>query len=185
MPKTKSQKLVHITHKSIPLFIDNESTVLILGSFPSVKSREDGFYYAHKQNRLFPVLAGIFDESIPKTIDERKAFLRNHNIALYDVIYECDISGSSDASIKNPIVINLKQILIDYPNIKKIGVNGDKAKQLFGKYLLCVLKDFDIRVYFLPSTSPANVRASLDELTSKYREIFLINFYKKYNSIVR
>ena len=98
---TNHKELTHITHDSIPLFIDDESTVLILGSLPSVKSREDGFYYAHPRNRFFLVLSKIFGEDKPKTIDERKAFLTRHHIALYDVTKECDIYGSSDASIKN------------------------------------------------------------------------------------
>ena len=160
--------LTHITHESIPLFIDDESTVLILGSLPSVKSREDGFYYAHPRNRFFKVLSKIFGEDEPKTIDERKAFLTRHHIALYDVIYECDIYGSSDASIKNSEVIDIKAILEKHPGIKKIGVNGGKAKQLFDKYLLDVVKQFDVEIYCLPSTSPANARMNVDELVDCY-----------------
>ena len=120
----------HVTHKIIPIFIDDESTVLILGSLPSVKSRENGFYYAHPRNKFFSVLSKIFNEDEPKTIDERKAFLTEHHIALYDVIYECDIYSSSDASIKNAKVIDIRGILSRYPNIKRVGVNGGKAKQL-------------------------------------------------------
>ena len=166
-------KLTHITHESIPLFIDNESTVLILGSLPSVKSRKDGFYYAHPRNRFFKVLANVFNELEPLTIYERKAFLRRHKIALYDVVYECDIYGSSDSSIKNAIVIDIKDILTRYPNIKRIGVNGGKAKQLFDKYLLSTTIQFDVEVYYLPSTSPANAKMSIDNLVSCYCKPFL------------
>lgn len=165
--------LTHITHESIPIFIDDESTVLILGSLPSIKSREKGFYYAHPRNRFFLVLSRIFDEAEPKTIEERKAFLTKHHISLYDVIKECDIYGSSDASIKNPKVIPLKEILLEHPNIKKIGVNGGKAKQLFDKYLLNDVKEFGVKVLYLPSTSPANARMSADEIVDCYCKLIL------------
>ena len=168
----KQYNLIHITHESIPLLIDEESTVLILGSLPSVRSREEGFYYAHKQNRFFKVLSSIFKEEEPIAIESRKDFLKKNHIALYDVIYECDIIGSSDSSIKNPVVIDLKDILGKYPNIKKIGVNGGKAKSLFDKYLLSVVNHYDVEVCYLPSTSPANARMSIDELVDKYRTIF-------------
>ena len=162
----------HITHESIPIFIDNNSKVLMLGSLPSVKTREVGFYYGHPRNRFFKVLASIFDVEEPISVIDRKEFLREHNIALYDVIYECDICGSSDSSIKNPIVINIKDILTRYPNIKRIGINGGKAKQLFDRYLLEDVKKFDIEVYYLPSTSPANARMGLDELVEQYSKFF-------------
>lgn len=165
-------QLNHITHTSIPIFINNDSSVLILGSLPSVKSREYGFYYGHKMNRFFPVLSRIFNEKEPVTIDDRKEFLNRHNIALYDVIYECDIYGSSDSSIKNPIVIDIVDILNRYPYIKTIGVNGGKAKSLFDKYLLPKINDETIRVIYLPSTSPANAKMSVDDLTEEYKKLF-------------
>lgn len=164
--------LTHITHESIPIFIDNKSTVLILGSLPSVKSREEGFYYAHPRNRFFKVLANIFNESEPLTIDERKSFLRKHKIALYDVIYECDIYGSSDSSIKNAKVIDIKAILENHPNIKRIAVNGGKAKQLFDKYLLESVKQFDVEAFYLPSTSPANAKTGTNQLKNSFSQIF-------------
>ena len=163
----------HITHESIPIIINDESSVLILGSLPSVKSREDGFYYAHPRNRFFKVLANVFNESEPLSIEDRKAFLGRHKIALYDVIYECDISGSSDASIKNAKVVDIKDILESHPNIKRIGVNGGKAKQLFDKCLLNIAKQFDIEVFYLPSTSPANARINLNELIKSFKLLFV------------
>ena len=166
--KQPSSDYIHITHESIPIFIDDNSSILILGSLPSVKSREDGFYYAHKRNRFFKVLSSLFNEDEPITIEDRKAFLYKHHIALYDVIYECDIRGSSDASIRNPIVIDIESILKEHPNIRVIGVNGNKAKELFDRYLLD--KVSDIRVIYLPSTSPAN---------AKYRDIDLVKEYKR------
>ena len=162
----------HITHESIPIFIDNNSKVLILGSLPSVKTREVGFYYGHPRNRFFKVLSTLFNIEEPINVNDKKELLREHNIALYDVIYECDICGSSDSSIKNPIVIDIKDILIRYLNIKRIGVNGGKAKQLFDRYLLNDVKKFDIEIYYLPSTSPANARMGLDELVEQYSKIF-------------
>ena len=165
-------ELLRVTHESIPIFIDNDSEVLILGSLPSVKSREDGFYYAHKRNRFFLTLSGAFNEDEPLTIEERKHFLKVHHVALYDVVYECDIHASSDASITNVKVIDIKDILDKYPNIKKLAINGGKAKQLFDKHLL---KDIDtsiIKIYYLPSTSPANAKMIINELIQHYSVIF-------------
>ena len=162
----------HITHKDIPIFIDEESTVLILGSLPSVKSREYGFYYMHPQNRFYKVLSSIFDEIEPLSVDDRKEFLKKHCIALYDVIEECDIIGSSDSSIKNAAPIDIKSILDKYPNIRVIGINGGKAKSLFDKYLLPMADQYDIKVICLPSTSPANARMGVGELVDEYGKLF-------------
>lgn len=162
----------HVTHESIPPFINKESRILILGSLPSIASRRDGFFYAHKQNRFFKVLAAVFNEKEPKSTEERKEFLKRNNVALYDVIYECEIVGSSDSSIKNVIPIELETILNEYPNIKAIFTTGSKAKDLFGKYL----KDScNLEVIALPSTSGANARMSFDALLDSYKEI--LKFY--------
>lgn len=158
----------HVTHESIPPFINKESKVLILGSLPSVASRKYGFFYAHPQNRFFKVLAKVFNEEEPKSIDERKRFLNRHNIALYDVIYECDISGSSDSSIRNVVPIDLKGILMKYPNIKRIYTTGKKAKDLYDKYLKEV---GGIEAIGLPSTSPANATMNIEELVIQYQKI--------------
>ncbi len=158
----------HVTHESIPPFINEESKILILGSLPSIKSREDGFFYAHPQNRFFKTIAGVFDEAEPKTIEERKMFLLKHYIALYDVIYECDICGSSDSSIKNVKPINLAVILKHFPNIKRIFTTGKKAKELYDKYLL---PQVEIEAISLPSSSAANATTTLTELVEEYRKI--------------
>ena len=160
----------HITHESIPPFINKQSTILILGSLPSIASRQKGFFYAHPQNRFFRTLAGIFHEKEPITIEERKAFLKRHNIALYDVIYECDIYGSSDASIKNAKAIDLKGLLKQYHNIIKIFTTGKKAKELYDKYLL---KTTGIEAIGLPSSSAANASMSQEELIKEYEIIKL------------
>lgn len=166
--QTKNTAPTHVTHSSIPIFINNDSRIIILGSLPSVKTREVGFYYAHPRNKFFKVLSSIFNEEEPIGTEERKAFLYKHNIALYDVIEECDICGSSDSSIKNPVVVNLHDILTRYPNIKTIGVNGNKAKELFNRYLLKTANEFDVKIYYLPSTSPANAKMGIDELVKQY-----------------
>lgn len=156
-------------HHELEILIDEQSTILILGSFPSVKSREYGFYYSHKQNRFFPVLATIFDEPWPYTIDDRKDFLRRHHIALYDVIEECDIDGSDDSSITNVTPIDIESILKQYPSIRTIGLTGKKALKLFDEYL----KDkVDIKVIYLPSTSPANAKMKIYDLAKEYSKLF-------------
>ena len=158
----------HITHESIPPFIDENSRVLILGSLPSIVSREKGFFYMHPTNRFYKLLADVFDEEEPLTIDERKSFLKRHHIALYDVIYECDIISSSDSSIKNAVPIDIKSILKQNPNILKIFTTGNKAKLLFEKHLL---KDVKIPVYHLPSSSAANASMTKEKLLEEYRKI--------------
>ena len=164
-----SKTFNHISHRDIPMFIDEDSNLLILGSFPSNKSREYGFYYSHPRNRFFNVLSSIFNEDTPISIEDRKAFLKKHHIALYDVISECDIHQSEDSSIRNVTPIDIISILEKYPNIKCIGVTGKKAAALFDKYL----KDkVTIKVVYLPSTSPANARMSIGELVKEYKTLF-------------
>ena len=158
----------HKTHQ-FDKFIQDDSKVLILGSFPSVKSLQYNFYYSHPQNRFFPTLAKLFNEDCPSSIDDRKAFLIKHKIALYDVIEECDINNSDDSSIKNPIPIDIESILRDYPNIKVIGITGKKACSLFDKYL----KDkVSIRVVYMPSTSPRNAKTNMDDLIDSFVKLF-------------
>ena len=164
----------HISHESLKPFMDNESEVLILGSFPSVKTREVGFYYGHPQNRFYKVLANIFREPLPVSREEKKIIFKKHHIALYDVIYECDIIGSSDSSIKNVLPINIKELLNEYPNINTIILNGGLAKKLFDKHLLKDV-DKDITIRYCPSTSPANARMSLDDLLVAYSSALVLN----------
>ena len=154
---------------TFPIFINEDSRILILGSFPSVKSRENMFYYAHPQNRFFKVLSELFNEEYPLDITDRKDLLKKHKIALYDVIEECDIEGSADNKIYNPVPIDIKAILCKYPNIKVIATTGSKAASLFDKYLLD--KVGNRKVIHLPSTSPANAKMKLDDLVVKFREL--------------
>ncbi len=151
-------------------YINNDSEILILGSMPSVKSRELGFYYAHPQNKFWKVLSKVYNEEEPKTIEDKKIFLNKHKIALYDVIKECEINGSSDSSIKNIKVNDIKK-LIKNTNITKIFTTGKKANQLYKKYCY---KDVLIEGIYLPSTSPANVGyCSFDELVNVYKNNLL------------
>ena len=161
---------MHLTH-TLPIFINEDSKILILGSFPSVKSREVMFYYGHPQNRFYKVLGSIFNDDKINTIEEKKLFLKRHKIALYDVISECDIIGSSDSSIKNVIPIDIVSILDNFPNIKIIGITGNKAAYYFNKYLLD--KVSNTLVVYLPSTSPANAKMSVDDLAKQYKKLFV------------
>ena len=122
----------HVKHTFLPVY-NEESRILILGSFPSVKSRENQFYYGHPQNRFWKVIAGIFKEPLPQTIDEKKDLLLRHRIAVWDVIDSCDIVGSSDSSIRN-VVPNDMDLILSNAKIQGIFANGGKAHQLFVKY---------------------------------------------------
>ena len=163
----------HLTH-TLPIFINECSKYLILGSFPSVKSREVMFYYGHPRNRFFPTLYKIFNEEHSFDISNRKDFLIRHNIALYDVIEECDIKGSSDSSITNVIPADIVGILREFPSIKVIGITGGKAKSLFDKYLLNKIDTSEIKVVYLPSTSPANAKISSETLFESYKSLFCL-----------
>lgn len=153
-------------------FFDEKSNILILGSFPSVKSREENFYYANKQNRFWKVLAQVFKDQVPESESEKKDFLTAHRIALWDVIASCEIFGSSDASIKNVTPSDISLILENAP-IEKLVLNGKKAAQLFYRNQGSALplrncKAQVIEVYELPSTSPANAAFSLDALIAHW-----------------
>lgn len=148
-------------------FYRPDSAVLILGSFPSVKSRESSFFYGHPQNRFWPVLAAICGEATPQTLDEKKAFLTHHRIALYDVIERCSIIGSADSSIRDVTPADLRPIL-DFSQIgEHIFVNGGTAARLYDRYLRPAL---GISATRLPSTSPANAAFSLERLTALWGE---------------
>lgn len=153
-------------HPFDPLF-DDDSEILILGSYPSVKSRETNFYYGHRQNRFWKVLADIYGEDVPVSVDEKKAFLHRRHIALWDVIQSCDITGSSDSSIRNVVPCDLSKVLSRAPKIKKIFVNGSTAGRYYRKYM----KEISIPMEVLPSTSPANAAWSLERLSDEWKKI--------------
>ena len=156
----------HIVHSFEPVY-DKASEILILGTLPSVKSRENNFYYGHKQNRFWKVLATLLKEPVPDTIEEKKAMLLARRIALWDVIQSCDIKGSSDSSIKNVQPTDIGMIL-EKTNITRVYANGNKAGQLYKRYQFPVT---GIEAMVLPSTSPANAAWSLDRLCEAWRVI--------------
>ncbi len=155
-----------LTHPFPPLYTP-DSKILILGSFPSVKSREQMFFYGHPQNRFWKVLAGVLEREVPKTIAEKKTFLLEHGIALWDVIASCEITGSSDTSIKNVIPNDISEIL-EAAEIKQIFVNGKTAEKYYKKYLE---GKTGISAVCLPSTSPANAAWSIERLVSAWSVI--------------
>jgi hypoxanthine-DNA glycosylase len=141
-----------ITHPFKPV-IEKDSCILILGTIPSPKSRENGFYYAHPQNCFWSVLAEVFHEPLASTdLSSKIAFLKKHKIAIWDVLHSCEISGSSDSSIKKPVA-NKFRPLLENSDVKAIFTNGKKATTLFTK--LCE-KEAGMAARYLPSTSPAN-----------------------------
>lgn len=148
----------------IPPVYDKDSTILILGSFPSVKSREAMFFYGHPQNRYWKVLAAVFDERVPETVLEKKSFLLRNHIAAWDVIASCDITGSSDSSIRNVTANDLSPI-IETADIRQIYVNGKMAEKMYKKYTEPVIGRSCI---CLPSTSPANAAWSLERLITAW-----------------
>ena len=158
--------MTHVIHKIPPVYNKN-SQILILGSFPSVKSREGRFFYHHEQNRFWKVLSTIVNDVLPETIDEKKDFLLKNHIAVWDVIASCDIEGSSDSSIKNAVPNDFSDILKAAP-IRKIYTNGGTAYKLYHKYCEKVT---GIKAMKLPSTSPANASYSLDRLISEWKVI--------------
>ena len=155
-----------IRHPFGPLF-SPESRILILGSFPSVKSREQNFFYGHPQNRFWKVIAALFDQPVPATIPEKKELILSHGLALWDSIASCVITGSSDASIRE-VRANDLRIILDSSPIEKIYCNGRKSHEMYSKYILPVLGR---EASFLPSTSPANAQWSLEKLTAAWAVI--------------
>ena len=155
-------------HNIEPLY-DKYSKILILGSFPSVKSRETQFFYGHPQNRFWRIIASIYNKKVPETIDEKKDLILNNHLALWDVIESCDIEGSSDSSIRNVKVNDLNRILNE-ADIEKICVNGKTAEKLYIRYLQ---KKLGRTAVYLPSSSPANAALSLEKLTGIWKDILL------------
>ncbi len=146
-----------------PAVFRQDSHILILGSFPSVRSREEGFFYGHPQNRFWKVVSAVMDVPCPQTIEEKRAFLFANRIALWDVIASCETEDSSDTSIKNAIPTDLTPIFAT-ADIQAIFANGKLAHKLAVKY---VSKD----TIYLPSTSPANAAWSLERLTDAWQSI--------------
>lgn len=156
----------HIIHP-IPPFYDRDSRILILGSFPSVKSRESRFFYGHPQNRFWKLMAGLFAEPVPVTTEEKAGLLRRHHIAAWDSIHACDIEGSSDSSIRN-VEPNDFTPLLETADIRQIYANGRKSYEIYTKYCL---PQTGREAVLLPSTSPANAAWNMERLTEAWSVI--------------
>ena len=161
MPETQQ-----IQHEIAPVYA-HDSRILILGSFPSVKSRESNFFYGHPQNRFWKLLAALFDCPVPQSISEKKSLLLANQIAVWDVIASCEITGSSDSSIKNVVPADLTRITSAAP-IERIFTNGGTADRLYRKY--CFIQTH-MEAVRLPSTSPANAAWSFDRLLAEWKQI--------------
>ncbi len=154
-----------INHEFEPVY-NSESKILILGTLPSIKSREQHFYYGHPQNRFWKVLANIVKEAVPSSISEKKELLLTHHIAIWDVIKSCEIIGSSDSSIRNVIPADIG-FLLEHSGISAIFGNGAKACELYNKY---TLPKTGYPIHKLPSTSPANAAWSPERLTDHWQQ---------------
>lgn len=173
--RTKNER-THVTHE-FPALYDRESRVLLLGSIPSPKSREMAFYYGHPQNRFWKVMAAVLGEAtlseitegkgVPETIEQKKALLKKHHVALWDVLDSCTIVGASDLSIEDPVVNNIKE-LVKKSKVTHIFCTGATAHKLYQK--LCA-KDVGMDAIKLPSTSPANCAVSLERLVEEYKKV--------------
>lgn len=152
---------------NIPPVWDENSKILILGSFPSVKSRSTQFFYGHAQNRFWRLLSSLLGEGVPGSIEDKKKLLLKYHIALWDVVKSCDISGSSDSSIKNVTPNDLSQI-INGSRVRKIFTNGQTAYKLYNKYIFPITS---IEAHPLPSTSPANAAYNMERLIERWNII--------------
>ena len=159
----KEETVIH----PIPPVFDEHSRILILGSFPSVKSRESAFFYGHPQNRFWRVLATLFEDNVPGTVDEKRIFLLKKRIAVWDVIAKCRITGSADTTIREAEPNDLSSILSAAP-IEKIFTNGGTATALYRRH---IREKVGMDCIPLPSTSPANAACSLDGLLLAWRKI--------------
>lgn len=155
-----------LTHTFAPVY-DEHSKILILGTFPSVKSREQNFYYGHPQNRFWKMIAAITESEVPETMEEKKKLLLANHIAIWDVIKSCEIIGSSDSSIKN-VAANDIAGLLKKTNIKTIVANGATAERLYNTY---ALSQTGIPIVKMPSTSPANAAWNLEKLCGEWGKI--------------
>ena len=159
----EEQRIVH----PIPPLYDKNSAKLILGSFPSIKSREAMFFYGHPQNRFWKLLAMIYGENTPATVEEKSKLILSHNLALWDSIKSCTITGSADSSVKD-VVPNDLSVILNNSRVKSIYCNGAVSYRLYQKYLYPQNK---IKAYKLPSTSPANAAWSMERLENEWSVI--------------
>ncbi len=158
-------------HTFEPVF-DSNSRILILGTFPSVKSRESGFYYGHPQNRFWRVTAQLFSQPVPCSIEEKKRLLLQNRVALWDVAASCEIEGSSDSSMTRVVPNDIPKLLSE-SEITHVFANGKKAAQLYNRL---IYPETGLEIVTLPSTSPANAACGMESLLHEWRVIlpFLI-----------
>lgn len=154
----------------LPPLVTTESKILILGTMPSPRSRAEGFYYAHPQNRFWRVIATIYGEGNPQTIEERTALLYTHGLALWDVLASCTIIGAADSTIRDPVPNDIPDLLCRFPNITRICTTGSTAAQLYHRL---IEPQTGLAAITLPSPSAANARASFSQLLSAYRTALL------------
>ncbi len=152
-----------LAHPFDPI-IDENSKVLILGTFPSIKSFENSFYYSHPKNQFWKLLAAIFSEEKPKSIQEKIAFLQHHRIALWDMVKTCERANSLDTSLKNIQVNDIAALLKRYPNIKALFFTGRKAEALYKKHF----SSLSYPNFYLPSPSPAMQKMNFEEKLRKW-----------------
>ena len=157
----------HIVHPIPPLY-DEHSRVLVLGSFPSIKSREAMFFYGHPQNRFWRLLALLCGEPEPKTVEEKKRLALSHGVAMWDSIHSCTIVGSSDSSVRD-VVPNDLSVILENSRVEKIFCNGALSHRMYMKH---IYPNTGIAAVKLPSTSPANAAFSLDRLAKCWKVIF-------------
>ena len=155
-----------LVHPFPPVY-DAESEILILGSFPSVKSREIMFYYGHPQTRFWRVLAAVYNANVPQNTDEKTRFLLKHHIALWDVLASCEITGSADSSIKNAVPNDLS-VILSRADIRRIYTNGKTSEKYYKRFSEEITGRGSV---CLPSTSPANAVWSLDRLIGAWKVI--------------
>lgn len=158
-----------VIHPLAPI-ADENSRILILGTMPSPRSRAEGFYYAHPQNRFWPVLAAIYNETLPCSNEERTALLLRHGIALWDVLQSCIITGAADNSIRQPVANDIAGLLRQYPGITRICTTGKEAARLYRRYCL---PHTGLEAIPLPSTSAANAACRPETLLNEYRKALL------------
>lgn len=159
---TEPQRIEH----PIPPLFDRSSEKLILGSFPSVKSREARFFYGHPQNRFWRLIALLYGEEAPSTVEEKSRLILNHRLALWDTIQSCTITGSSDSSIKD-VVPNDLSVILDNSKVERIFCNGAASFRLYEKY---IFPQTGIKAQKLPSTSPANAAYSIERLFAEWKK---------------
>ena len=155
-----------IIHPIPPLF-DKDSRILILGSFPSIKSREAMFFYGHPQNRFWGLLARLFGEEVPVTVEDKKSLVKRHHVALWDSIHSCTITGSSDSSIRG-VVPNDLSVILDNSRVERIFCNGALSYKMYMKY---IYPTTGIKAIKLPSTSPANAAFGMERLEKEWQII--------------